>query len=85
MHANGIIFGSHDILLIVQSVKLMSSNFHLQAEPTMKQFTDGQLKPAAQAIADGAMPAAKTVTEGYIQPTADAIATKVSMIRRKKK
>jgi len=47
----------------------------------MKQFTEGQLQPAAQAIADGAMPAAKTVTEGYIQPAADAVARKASMIK----
>lgn len=44
----------------------------------MKEFTEGQLKPAAQAISDRAMPAAKAVTDGQIHPAAQAIADQAS-------
>ncbi len=44
-----------------------------------KDFTQGQLQPAAQAIADQAMPTAKKITDETLRPTAQAIAEQVSL------
>ena len=40
-----------------------------------KDFTQGQLQPTAQAIADQAMPTAKKITDDNLRPAAQAIAT----------
>ena len=42
-----------------------------------KDFTQGQLQPAAQAIADQAMPTAKKITDETLRPGAQAIAEQV--------
>ena len=44
----------------------------------MRELTEGQLQPAAQKLADQAMPAAKGVTDGAIRPAAQTVANKVS-------
>lgn len=43
----------------------------------MREFTESQLQPVAQSIADRALPLAKSVTEGEIQPRARAVTEKV--------
>ena len=48
-----------------------------QAVPVTKDFTQGQLQPAAQAIAEQAMPTAKKITDDNLRPAAQAIAEKV--------
>lgn len=44
-----------------------------------RELTESKLQPAAQGIADRAVPLAKSVTEGQIQPGARAVAEKVRL------
>lgn len=51
---------------------------NLQAVPTAKQFTEGQLQPAAKRVADQAVPTAKTITDEGLRPAAAKVAESVS-------
>lgn len=42
-----------------------------------------QVRPAAQAVADGAEPAAEEATEGYIRPAADTVAKNAEPMAQK--
>ena len=44
------------------------------AEPTAQKFTDGQLKPAANKLAEEAVPQTEKVTQGYVKPGAEKLA-----------
>ena len=45
--------------------------------PLAKDFTQGQLQPTAQAIAEQAMPTAKKITDDNLRPAAQAVAEQV--------
>ncbi len=45
----------------------------------MRELTEGQLQPAAQKLADQAMPLAKGVTDGALRPAAQQVADQVCL------
>ena len=46
----------------------------------MRELTEGQLQPAAQKLADQAMPLAKGITDGALRPAAQQVAEQVCVV-----